>query len=693
MSYYKYSPDFSYQDFLKQKKHIQIDENGAKHVVLEVSGKILDLLADEESLRRYNIEIQDSHPGLPSNPDSDYVIISYPIPEPKDRSNELLPQFRWGMADCVTKFGRMSESIASLIEITDTPQQTLAYTHFEKAREAFKEGDYNTALEEVSKATYGNSTSAGFQTEWRFYMLQGIIQLGFLGDAAELVDLPKAEEMFQNAALFAHAEYRSDAATAYMAAGWAAYCQGKTDSAIRHTQKALEHNSKLYEAHYVMAKFLLSAGKVNEAFESLSKAVHADAFYALKAAGDDEYHEHVTEFFDYLNIQKQTMFIKFKSKISDEMIKLKSQSMPPELKEIIDKFSEDKPLFQLSKIESEWNKLKVKPVFMSKQIENLKIEHEALVKVIEPYHEKVITKKKTWFRKEESKIVAKTKVLERKKKIRYTIHIFKDAFMFLTGKALVDFDMVLVPGSKFEMGDTAGKGRSDEVPIHKVELSPYLICRNQVTQKLWNLVMEYNPSSFQGFELPVENVSWYECIEFCNKLSILADFIPYYNIDKDKPDATNLNKSDSRKWSITCNEDADGYRMLTEAEWEFAAKGAGNSNFYTYAGSDQENIVSWNKDNSGFKTHPVAQKKPNELGLYDMSGNVWEWCWDWYDSYKDMDLTNPCGAKEGTYKVIRGGSWSDNRNYLRVASRGKENPTGHYSSIGLRIARKYVSQI
>lgn len=692
MSYYKYSPDFSYQDFLNQRKYIKTEGVESPHAVMEVPQQLLDVIADEESLKLNGVTILDSHPGMPSDTGFPKVILAFSVEELTNKITELPAKFRWGMSDCLARVIDMNESMSSLIEHTDTPAQTLAYSHFEKAREAFHDKDCIKTMKEVEKAIYGGRTSAGFQSEWRFYLLLGIIHLGFYGCDTELIDLAKAEEEFVNAAMFSQAEYRTDSAISFMAAGWAAYCQGKIEDAINHTKDAVERNSRLYEAHYLMAKYHLTAGKAAEGFKYLAKAIQSDAFYALKAAGDEDFHQSETEYRDFLTSLKHTQFEKFRKKINEELMQMKSQVIPPELQAIIDKFGEDKPLLQLSKTISEWNVFKVAPVFVSKLIENIKIEHEAVVNVIEPYHEKVIIRKKSLFRKEESKIITKTKVVERKKKIRYTIKIFRDSFMFFTGKVLVDFDMVEVPGSKFEIGDTAGVGRNDERPIHKVELNSFLVCRTPVTQKLWNLVMDDNPSNFQGFELPVEHISWYDAIEFCNKLSIMADLMPYYIIDKDQADPSNLNKNDGKKWLVECNPKADGYRLLTEAEWEFSARGGSNSNYYNYAGSEHVGNVAWIKDNSSFKTHPVGQKKPNEIGLYDMSGNIWEWCWDWYDDYSETELENPQGAEQGIYKVIRGGSWADNKNYQRVASRGKENPSGKYSSIGLRIARNIVKQ-
>ncbi len=255
--------------------------------------------------------------------------------------------------------------------------------------------------------------------------------------------------------------------------------------------------------------------------------------------------------------------------------------------------------------------------------------------------------------------------------------------------------MVYVEGGSFNMG--SNDGDDDEKPVHKVTVSSFYIGKHEVTQKEWRDVMGSSPSRFKGDDKPVEQVSWYDAIEYCNKRSLKEGLTPCYTIDKTNKDPNNTSSSDKLKWTVSVNWQANGYRLPTEAEWEYAARGGNKSKGYSHSGSNDLGSVAWYYDNSYSKgenhsdygTHKVGTKAANELGIYDMSGNVWEWCWDWYDEgyYAKSQSSDPIGAGSGSYRVIRGGSWYGSVGDCRVADRGNGSPDDGYCSIGFRVSR------
>ena len=222
----------------------------------------------------------------------------------------------------------------------------------------------------------------------------------------------------------------------------------------------------------------------------------------------------------------------------------------------------------------------------------------------------------------------------------------------------ISIDMVRVEAGTFTMGATPEmkNPNDDEKPTHRVTLTnDYYMGKYEVTQALWKAVMGNNPSKFKGDNLPVENVSWYDCQEFISKLNRIT---------------------------------GKTFRLSTEAEWEYAARGGNKSRGYQYSGSNNLSDVAWYKDNGGSKTHAVGTKQPNELGIYDMSGNVYEWCQDRYGAYSSSSQVNPIGADiEPSNRVIRGGSWDYYARICRSSDRGINVPDNRsrWADQGLRL--------
>ena len=263
-------------------------------------------------------------------------------------------------------------------------------------------------------------------------------------------------------------------------------------------------------------------------------------------------------------------------------------------------------------------------------------------------------------------------------------------------------EMVSIHGGSFSMGSPKGTNNSLDIerPVHRVTINDFNLGKYEVTQGQYFEVIGARPSNFSSNpeddspdgwkKLPVEMVNWYETLVFCNKLSVKEKLNPVYRINgsTNPDDWGDVPTTRKAVWdSAEMIRGADGYRLPTEAEWEYAARGGdGSPKNFTYAGNNTPNAVSWYYDNSGYKIHQVGSKDPNDLGLYDMSGNAMEWCWDWLGDYNAGDKENPTGPSSGQYRVIRGGGWSVSVHYSRTSYRHNNTPFYRGVNLGFRVA-------
>jgi formylglycine-generating enzyme required for sulfatase activity len=238
---------------------------------------------------------------------------------------------------------------------------------------------------------------------------------------------------------------------------------------------------------------------------------------------------------------------------------------------------------------------------------------------------------------------------------------------------MANLNLVRIPSGAFEMGteDNSDDWFRHSRPIREVYVDSFDIGACEVTQAIFSKVMGFNPSLMQGDERrPVDQVSWFDAAKFCNRLSELAGYMPAYDI-----------------YNRSCIFDRNGFRLPTEAEWEYACRAGGRQRFYSGSNTDDLSRVAWYRANSKGTTHPVGLKEPNTWGLYDMHGNVWEWCNDWMVSYKQLKKHNPHGPGLGYSRVLRGGGWHYDAEGCHVAYRQRARPDYKISAVGFRVVR------
>ncbi|RLL86743.1 SUMF1/EgtB/PvdO family nonheme iron enzyme [Mesotoga sp. BH458_6_3_2_1] len=247
-------------------------------------------------------------------------------------------------------------------------------------------------------------------------------------------------------------------------------------------------------------------------------------------------------------------------------------------------------------------------------------------------------------------------------------------------------EFVLVENGSFTMGDTWGDGYDNEKPTHKVTLTyNFYIGKYETTFDEYDVfceatgIVKPDDKGWGRGSRPVINVSWKDAIAYCNWLSEKEKLPKAYDSNGNLLDKDGMITTDPSK--------VVGYRLPTEAEWEYAARGGNKSKGYKYSGSNSVDDVAWYDPNSGGMTQEVGKKTPNELGIYDMSGNVWEWCSDWYEGYSSSAQTNPYYSTDSSFRVNRGGGWESSVMSVRVASRDDGSPRSTRDYFGFRIAR------
>ncbi|MBN1380898.1 MAG: SUMF1/EgtB/PvdO family nonheme iron enzyme [Deltaproteobacteria bacterium] len=660
MSYYVYGGKITYKDYLAAKeftRQVTTSIRGAGYqIALDVSRKTLAVIASTEGLARDQIQTGESVDNMKGDPGAEKFARLYYHYEESSRGHEKLdPKFHWGFCQVMVRIGKMNDSLADLLKNARTSAETAAYEQYEIACYAFDRELYAECLESLNKAINGDHTSPGYKLGWRFYQMKGIIQLGFVDGDMALMDLAAAEQSFLLAARYARADYPVHTGYAMLCAGWAAYCRGELSDALLHAELAMAIHPGLGEAFFLAAKIYMALDQVDQGLVILNKAIDLDRLFVLKAAADGDFQKNddrLRGFLDDLRKEKYQQTVAAVTKAVDKITQMTEHSTDPRRNRAVSMSKrflsegEHWTLMDLMGIRGLADSIEAILNIPKDQVDGL-AGKDVSAKPEAGEARVGEDGSRTRLTVDEGRPPGKAAVDRQTKtgpvtETRYSVgEVGPDARQVIDG-----MEFCSIPAGTFMMGKGVDK--------HQTTLTlDYLIGKYPVTQAQWEAIVGNNPSHFKGADHPVENVSWEECRVFIERINHL---------------------SEGRR-----------FRFPTEAEWEYACR-AGSTSLYVFG--DDERLLdeyAWYYKNSGNKTHPVGKKKPNAWELYDMLGNVWEWCHDWYGDYPVGDVTDPTGPVSGINRVIRGGSWNNLAKYCRAENRNYIHPNDRLDRLGLRL--------
>ncbi|MEI8033797.1 MAG: SUMF1/EgtB/PvdO family nonheme iron enzyme [Chlorobiaceae bacterium] len=656
MSNYVWDSHLSHADYLQAKSFVSdvksATREAGRKVSMDISRQTRDVIASNESLHREHMELlsastdrtvgalNDGFERISYNMDAGFDRLSTGLDQISSGISELNATFHWGFGAILASVGHMNDTLSELVKIAKTPVQTVAFNHFEIARDAFRQGLYRESLEELDKAISGDHTSAGYKLEWRFHQMKGTLQLGFADCDMSLYDLPKAEESFLTAARYGKTDYPHDAGRAFLSAGWAAYCQGKMKEALAHTEQAMALHPEMGEVFFQASKVQMALGDVESALPMLARAIDIDRFYALKAAGDGDFQPHDAKLRSFLEALRKEKYRQCVPKVKAALDRIKGFELAPGiagsdgLKQLqvflsegtnwplmdmlnvvqnLDSFLNTFDIILDSSISASIDSSERLPVVVRIKAQGNPVNTKETYTEEETYYVDVVIKPGGFFKKALTEKQQKTRMVTKTRTVTNYSHI--------------EFCPIFSGTLRMRWNNT------------KIDPDFYL-GKYPVTQQQWEAVMGNNPSNFKGGSLPVETVSWDDAQIFIQKLNQLSG--------------------------------KKNYRLPTEEEWEYACRAGATSEYYFGDDVSRLGEYAWYDGNSGATTHPVGQKKPNEWGLYDMAGNVWEWTDSWYDS-------------SHSNRVIRGGSCYNRTGYCRSDSRLNGPPDARLSLIGFRL--------
>ena len=693
MSTYYVGSGITYLQYLQAKSFVSDVKGGqqkaTKAINLSVAKQTLEIIASQEALARENIRAIDGGFGKVAQATQEgFEQLTWAIQDVNRGISEINATFQWGFGEMLNQMTRLNSAVSELVKLATTPVQTEANEYFQNARDALRRGLYPEALEEAEKAI------SKHKLEWRYYSLAGTIHLGSVSGDLALLDLQKAEEYFLSAARYAKTDAPEDAARSYMAASWAAYCQGKMGRALSHAEQAIALHAALAEALFQAGKIYMALSEPDNALPLLGRAIELDKCYALKAAADGDFQQYETELREFLESFRQEKICQIGPEIETTLKKYefwlsRSEDMrhDPLVQKAISFVRDGLPLWDLLNAEKELAALPGKLAERSiglrffDRIEEPGSEYYIEEKYLEPAPagagffrklagptERVRTVTKSW----------------RKERI-----LIRDS----TGMICDQIELVPIPPASFLMRHQVDSGLAY---VHSVNITrAFLLSVTPVTVAQYEgLTLQSKPSS-KNAAFPMVNVTWYDAVAYCNALSREAALEEAYEISN----------SGVKFKGIECG----GYRLPTEAEWERACwKDPADSG--AIRSSSEIGQLAWVAENSGHALQCVALKEANVWGLYDMLGNVSEWVFDWYvDRAWPWPEADPIGpdehqiVREPRYsddadssvkakgKVTRGGSYADPSEYVKRGGITRPvDPKIKSPTVGFRLARTAV---
>ena len=594
---------------------------------------------------------------------------------------EIGAHFHWGYARALFALGPLQTKRESIAPDVGETQWAKTFDAFEDARQSFASGGYHDALRELE--------SLGDVEEWRVYFLMGLLRLGFAGGLHAIIDLGRAEEAFRTAARYAQAR---DKTVAIQALAAASYCALRLKAPARaggYAEAAGRLGDPLPELEFLAAIAAMQRDDLEQGRARLIQAMTLDRGYALRLG---ELAEALGEDSDWHELSQSLAVNLWEALKPDVQETLQSapgvtsiEGNSPSaiagrrLGAFVTHGSK-MPLYDMLQTHAMRDRLLAVALegasaarhAVSVYSQGPEVARTEMKHTERQVREKVVKREGTLFRKEEVEWVTKTQrrsesvLVKRPSRLRHVE--IRDA----AGQVMGAQPMIRVPSGTFQMGSRPDAVvRAEDELRHEVTLSQAIyVGQTVVTQQFWVAVQNHNPSFFQGDKLPTEQISFFDAALFCNALSVMEGLAPAYDVTETEV-----------TWK---RQKGGGYRMLTEAEWEYVSR-AGTETAY-WCGEELTKVHATFGRNQGARTSEWDLFSPNPWGLYDVHGNIWEWCFDGYERYETGAVMDPVNDRDIEARVARGGSWASERSECRSATRTSYSPWHHHNNLGFRLA-------